>query len=359
MTKESEKRKGITIIEAANNDELEKVLKKMDTPPSEYAVRIPQDVTVVETAAFDGNTAISQAFIHDSVTELQAWAFSACTHLKSIVIPDSVVCIQREAFMGCTELEDVVIGKGVQTIERDAFSHCSSLTSLHLPASLEKLDISAFNFCSGLRSVRVDKNNRVFDSRHDCNAVVESATDTLLLGCSSTTIPSSVTAIGAYAFAGCTALAEIFIPAWITQIGCGAFKGCNAQSIVVSKDNLFYDSRENCNAIIWKEHEELLAGCVNTVIPPSARIIGEYTFWGCTELKAIAIPDSVVVIAGHSFQNCTGLKAVDLPHSSLKIIDTCAFEGCTSLTHLFIPKSVEEIGYMAFPDNADVEFEEE
>ena len=41
----------------------------------------------------------------------------------------------------------------------------------------------------------------------------------------------------------------------------------NLTTIVVDEDNPYYDSRDNCNAVIDSQTNELIIGCQRTVIP--------------------------------------------------------------------------------------------
>jgi hypothetical protein len=140
-----------------------------------------------------------------------------------------------------------------------------------------------------------------------------------------------VTSIGYNAFHGCTSLTEITIPASITDITNGAFGNCiNIGKIVVESGNKVYDSRENCNAVIKTETNELIIGCHNSVIPNSVSKIGEEAFYYCTALNSINIPNSVEVIGRSAFYACTNLNAISLPRS-LTIIEDYAFKYCSSL----------------------------
>ena len=70
-----------------------------------------------------------------------------------------------------------------------------------------------------IKAVLVDENNKVYDSRNNCNAIIETATNTLIQGCQNTIIPEGVTTIGESAFYGCESLTSINIPNGVTTIG--------------------------------------------------------------------------------------------------------------------------------------------
>ena len=133
--------------------------------------------------------------------------------------------IGDEAFYYCALLEDAVIPEGVTTIGKRAF-YCAGLSDITIPQSVTQIKDEAFSGCSNLSNIKVDNGNTVYDSRGNCNAIIEKRTNTLLVGCKSTKIPDSVTKIGDYAFYGCKNLISIAIPKSVTKIENSAFWGC-------------------------------------------------------------------------------------------------------------------------------------
>ena len=154
-----------------------------------------------------------------------ASVFKGNTTIKSIVIPNSVTSIGESAFYGCTGLTSITIPNSVTSIGGNAFSGCRGLTSITIPNSVTSIGSSAFENCTGLTSIIVATGNANYDSRDNCNAIIETATNTLVAGCKNTLIPNSVTSIGDYAFSDCTGLKSITIPNSVTSIGEWAFYG--------------------------------------------------------------------------------------------------------------------------------------
>jgi hypothetical protein len=168
------------------------------------------------------------------VTSINHSAFSGCSGLKSIVIPESVTSIDDLAFYGCSRLISITIPKGVTSIGNGAFSGCISLTPIIIPESVTNIGWSPFADCSNLESIKVEAGNTKYDSRNNCNAIIETATNTLIGGCQSTVIPESVTKIDISAFSGCYYLTSITIPTNVTSLGSWAFSGCsNLTSITI------------------------------------------------------------------------------------------------------------------------------
>ena len=253
------------------------------------------------------------------------------------------------------------INYNVTEIDDEAFIDCSDLTSVVIPSSVELILGNPFQGCSSLASIVVDEGNRWYDSRDNCNAIVIKRGDSrpvnmLIAGCKNTlipssvtsidddafsgsgltsiTIPSSVTSIGWSAFSNCSSLESVTIPASVTDIGGGVFTGCNSlASIVVEEGNPQFDSRDNCNAIIDKTYDMLIAGCINTVIPSSVTIIGESAFKGLS-MTSIVIPSSVTDILSYAFASCSALTDVycfaeNVPSTSSSAFNWSSYQTAT------------------------------
>ena len=301
---------------------------------------------------YTGSIIIPKTLVYEdvlyNVTSIGGQAFRYCSDLTSIEIPNSITSIGDYAFSGCTGLTSVEIPNSVISIGLQAFYGCTGLTSMEIPSSVISIGRLAFAACTGLTSIVVSNDNPIYDSRDNCNAIVETASNTLIAGCQNTIIPNNVKTIAHSAFYDCTGLSSVTIPNSVKKIGDNAFAYCTGltyieipysvinignavlsnctgvNSIVVSNDNPIYDSRNNCNAIIETASNTLILGCKNTIIPNDVTCIGAYAFNGCT-----------------------GLTSIEIPHAVTKI-STCAFYGCKNLTLVNIPNNVATIGSYAF-----------
>lgn len=158
------------------------------------------------------------------IQSIAGGAFEGCTGLISIDIPDSVKDIYGIAFARCSDLSSVKFHNGTTSMGDGAFFECTSLKNIYIPCSIQSIGNHTFSGCP-LESVIVDSGNAVYDSRDNCNAIIETATNTLLDdGSANTKIPLSVTQIRNQAFAGCTTLTHIDIPGTVTSIGSDAFR---------------------------------------------------------------------------------------------------------------------------------------
>lgn len=245
---------------------------------------------------------VKKVWIDGQATTIGQRMFGACTELESVKLPNSLTHIDVNAFAGCSKLANVTIPNSVTQIGAFAFSGCSSFTSLTIPASVTNIESSITNYCVALKKITVDPNNKTYDSRGDCNAIIETATNTLISGCVATSIPNTVNVIGRSAFEG-TNLIKVDIPASVTSIGAGAFQACEKLTKVV--------------------------------MSPSLTHIDNHAFFDCISLKSVNIPDKVVTIKFFAFYNCKELKEVTIG-SSVESIEGEVFNYCDKLERIIV-----------------------
>ena len=283
------------------------------------------DIEVIRVAS--GNT------IYDSRNNCNAVIVTATNKLiigsNKTVIPRTVKFIGESAFRGRAKLTSLGLHDAVEEIQSFAYAGCTALKSAFIPAGVRYVGRGVFIHCENLKYINVDEKNERYDSRFDCDAIIETQPAILKAGCSNTIIPGNILTIYEYAFEGIN-IQSIDIPASVTTIHERAIYNCALLgSITVDEKNSVYDSRDNCNAIIKTKTNELIVGCYNTVIPNGVKSIANYAFEEVGHLGDVIIPPSVTSIGDYAFKG-------------------------SFLTGVYLPPSITSIGKYAFARNSGI-----
>lgn len=287
-----------------------------------YNITSATEVSVTSGISYSGSKTIPSAVTYNGVTY-------------------TVTAIGPSAFQGCTGLARVVMPNTLKTIDENAFYECSGLLTLTIPKSVTTINNNAFWSCSGLTSIVVAAGNPTFDSRNNCNALILTASDDLILGCKNTIIPNTVFSIAANAFYNCATLTSITIPNSVYYIGDDAFYNCSGLKQVTLSNNLM---------AIGNRSFAYCRGVTSFNIPNSVTSIGHDAFFYCNSMTSVTIGNSVASIGNRAFEGCEALKTLyfnakqcaDFDYTSYSYYDYNCFYDC-DITEVIIGEHVERI----------------
>ncbi|MGM9860342.1 MAG: leucine-rich repeat protein [Muribaculaceae bacterium] len=184
----------------------------------------------------------------------------------------------------------------VTKIHMNSFESCTDLKSVYIPASITEIGTDVFLGCSNLEKIVVESDNTVYDSRHNCNAIIETASNTLITGSKNTKIPNNVTTIAARAFKW-SGITTITIPSSVTTIGEEAFSRC---------EDLLSVTFDNCPAAIGESAFED-CGITSLVIPESIVSIDKCAFKDCLNLKTVLFNVKNINASNLNFNTSNGI----------------------------------------------------
>ena len=302
--------------------------------------------TVQRSISYSGAIVIPESITYNgeayAVTCIGYCAFYECSNLTSVTIGNRVTSIEESAFYNCTALTSITIPDNVTSIGNYAFNS-AALKSIEIGTGLTTVGTGVFDGCP-LESIVVDSNNPVYDSRNSCNAMIETATNTIIVGCKNTTFENSITKIGEGAYAYRPNITDVAIPDNITGIDRNAFWGCSNLTSIKLPSLL----------TVIEEGALSRTGVTEITIPEGVTSIGKYAFDNNPALSKVELPQTLTEIGEYAFENCSSITRIVIPQK-VTSIGNQAFNGCTSLKELRIEDcgNALTLGYNAYNETED------
>lgn len=258
-------------------------------------------------------------------------AFHDCPKLRRISLPSTLRYIDSAALAELSSLDSLTLPDSLRRIGDEAFYRCTGLSYIDIPASVDSIGEQVFIGCTKLRRMSVAPENARYDSRQNCNGIIEKATGRLFATCTRTTLPDTIRWIDTQAFAYRSNIEEAFIPKGVKTIGYAAFAGCVELKTVT--------------------------------LPSTLDSLGEWAFYGCQSLKYIDLTEGLKTIPYNCFAECNDLREVTLPMSvdslakcafyfsgiriarlnNVRYIGASCFDGCRFLHSLYLSSNIEYI----------------
>ena len=314
------------------------------------SIAIPNSITCIADGVFYGCTGIKSITIPESVKSIGSEAFSECTELRNITIGNSVTHIGAEAFNGCEQLKEIILPDGLTSIGNNAFNNCTALESIIIPSSVT--NVESFGCCNNLKLLVNLSNVKILSEGIPSDAKIIEIPNGYIEGdyifanidgkatlcayvgdATKIELPqeckSGSYAIAAAAFRGAPSLQSVTIPSSVTDIDNYAFAGCNNLKEIIS----FSASPINSTAyVIYAPNGYIENGYVFADINGTTTLCGyigndtrvdlpqecksgsyaiaAYAFTGNSSIQSITIPNSVTAIGKNAFAGCSGLKEV-------------------------------------------------
>ena len=283
--------------------------------------------------------------------------------------------ILTSAFFSCNSLNEVIVEEGYREIDYESFAY-SSIKKISLPSTLIKIDIYAFRGCMSLKSIQVSKDNRFFDSRCGCNAIIYTPLNHLIIGCKNSDIVPGIKSIEytvfVHGFAGRTE--RIIIPGTVEEIdGCGSLR--NTQRCLAVLKLLIIENPAKIKGLNHLICNIVSPGIVIAMPKKYTGIKYKFDKNNCTFRYYHDLPnipsyssDGFIIpkvndygVNSYSDEIRIYDKYYDIETEELREvlgIDAFAFSGCKGLNKIIIPKKIKDnINSLAFEDyDGEIEY---
>ena len=305
-------------------------------------VSIGKKVTFMDPDYFEGCSSIHQLRFEDGTGDLTLGNISrmyspfSTASINELYIGRNIKGMQ--APFAISNNFSLTYGNNVTSI--CGLKNCTGLAALTIPNSIISInpgDIPTEN----LNMITIAEGHPNYDSRDNCNAIIETRSNTMIIACSNTTIPSSVSGIGNKAFWGCSQLYSITIPNNISSIANDAFYKCSNMTEVILNSNPFVSKNygtDNSFVTIFGPQVN------NYILGNEIKRIGSYAFYQCSNLTTLSVPNSVISIEEYAFSGCSSLPSATIPNSVVSI-GNYAYSNCSSLSYVVIEDGEDKLEF--------------
>ena len=291
------------------------------------AIVIPNDVTEIGEAAFEGDMQLTHVGIPASVRKIGERAFACITQTTSSswskigsakqfsfedteAHPSQLCEIAARAFADGGASGDLVLPEGLAVIGESAFQGSMSLTGVHLPDSLRSIPSSAFRQCGLYYAEMSDNVESIGANAFASNLFLTQIKLTNTTeGATANGLPSHLTELADGAFSstyiGAEGASDLVVPGTVKHLGQGVFSG----------------DRFITSVTLGEGVESIGYGC----------------FAGCLGLTSFTMPDSVTSIEDKLFQDCESLKEVTISRNLAAGDLAGSFSWCFSLERINVP----------------------
>lgn len=248
-------------------------------------------------------------------TAIGANVLMNCTTLKSVVLSDSVLDVGQQAFRNCSNIEYIDFGHGVRRLQWLAFYNLTSLKELHLPASISyTISSDGFTNRKNLTAITVEDGCPIYDSRDDCNCVMQKSNNALVFGCANSVIPNSCRIVNNGAF-NSVGITSVTIPNGVTSIGSHAFLNSKLNTSITIPDSVTTIGQQAFRTTAIPE----------VIIGSDITSIGQYIFAGCRQLAQVTIlAVTPPTLGGNAFAGNKAGRKIYVPAESVEAYKTAA-----------------------------------
>ena len=290
-------------------------------------VNMPSEASLIGQGAFTSCKQLTSITIPEGVTELYYTTFNSCEGLQTVILPNSLTTIKNGVFTGCESLQTIVLPESLISIGNYTFGYCYALESITIPASVTDIGTQIFTHCTNLKSLQVAEGNAKYDSRNNCNAIIETGSNKLITSCATTTIPDGVETIGTYAFSGIT-IPELVLPKSLETIEKNGIRNCTFHKPLIIPEGV---KKMGEYALSYNSVDSI-------IVRGQITRIEKNTFGGCARSTFIDIPESVKEIADNAFNGCTSLKKLTCRAITPSKCSSLAFNGRNKTCILEVPE---------------------